>query len=117
MVVLDQTWWDDVDALRQAVDSAFGGMSVTVLPRSDDLSDWVRTLAADRARDVLRYRPTYQVEERGDDLAILVGSDTGETRAAIRALLNPATLVVPALRELLPYDDIVCVPAASGSAK
>lgn len=115
VLVLDQTWWEDPDALRNAVGLAYPGLSATVLPRSDDLSDWIRTLAADRARDVLQYRPTYAVQERGDDLAILVASETGQARAAIRAINDPATLVLPALRELLPYDDIALVPAGSGS--
>jgi hypothetical protein len=93
------------------VGQAFPGEDVVVLPQSDSLLTWVDALVHDRARRIDDLEPVLTLEDRDDTLRILVGSRSGRAGKVVKAVLDPTTLIVPALCALLPYDDVTCSTA------
>lgn len=87
---------------------AFPGEEVVVLPESPVLIDWVIALVQQRAPKVMAMEPIWLLEERDEDLHILVGSNTNQAMGIVKAVLAPGTLIVPGLDALLPYDNVVC---------
>jgi hypothetical protein len=85
---------------------AFPGEDVVVLPDSDSLLTWIDTLVHERVPRIDDLQPALVLEERDDTLRILVGSQSGRAGKVVKAVLEPATLIVPSLCALLPYDDV-----------
>jgi hypothetical protein len=90
---------------------AFPGTDVVVLPQSDSLLTWVDELVHQRATRIDELEPVLTLEQLDDTLRILVGSRSGRSGLVVKAVLDPTTLIVPALCALLPYDDVTCLPA------
>lgn len=109
VVVLDTTAAASVD-LPVLLGQAFPGEDVVVLPETESLLSWVIALVHARTR-IQELQPVIELEERDDTLRIVVGSQSGRAGKVVKAVLDPTTLIVPALCALLPYDDVTCSTA------
>jgi hypothetical protein len=110
VLVLDTAAAVSVD-LPVLLGQAFPGEDVVVLSDTDSLLSWVTTLVHARTPRIQDLQLVRELEERDDTLRILVGSQSGRAGKVVKAVLDPTTLVVPALCALLPYDDVSCSTA------
>lgn len=111
LLALERGVADTLD-LGVLLGQAFPGEDVVVLPDSDSLLVWVQALVRERVPHIEDLQPVFTLEEREGVLRILVGSQNGRAGKVVKAVLEPTTLIIPALCALCPgYDDVTCTPA------